>query len=727
MINLQTQRLNDFRYKNAKVYWKLLKGAANVSQPKLSLNNFASYFKAVNNPDSPFYTPDDDVVYFNERFVKGEMQVMFSELDIPISSDEIPKAIDKLANGKSAGPDRLLNEFFIHGKSVLLPYLHILFSKVFETSYFPSAWSVGEIIPLHKKGDKSNVDNYRGITLLSTLGKLFTRILNNRLNRWAETYSILIEAQAGFRENMSTSDNIFVLHGLITHFLNNNRKLYCSFIDFSKAFDYVVRDIVWFKLIQYGVRGKMLEIIMSMYRDVKSRVKLNNKLSEEFSCMTGVRQGECLSPILFAMYVNDIEQEFITKGADGVDIGLFELFVLLYADDIVIFSESSEGLQKGLDILYEYCQRWKLTVNAKKSKIIVFRKGGRLPQNLEFKYGDSVIEIVNKFTYLGIVFTPGGSFSEAQATLSGQAQKAIFAMNRYLNKFVNLTPSHYLDLFDKLITPILNYGSEVWGFAKAMHIERVHLLFCKKLLSVKQCTQNDFVYGELGRCSFQNKRFFNIIKYWVKILQCSDTKYMKIVYDLLYNDCLNFPSKISWATLLRDLLGNLGFMEAWTQQNVGDVKIFLSVVKQRLLDNFIQNWNSRLKESSRALFYRNLSFGYKSYLDTVTSKLRVALSRLRLSSHRLEIETGRWAKPNSIPIENRLCTSCMKFEDEFHFVLECTRYNDLRQTLIPNYYQRRPNMFKLIERFESDVKKIQRNLAIYTFKAFKVREQYIFR
>ena len=159
---------------------------------------------------------------------------------------------------------------------------------------------------------------------------------------------------------------------------------------------------------------------------------------------------------------------------------------------------------------------------------------------------------------------------------------------------------------------------------------------------------------------------------------------MKIVYVLLYNDCLNFPNKISWATLLRDLLGNLGFMEAWTQQNVGDVKIFLSVVKQQLSDNFIQNWNSQLNESSRALFYRNLSFGYKSYLDTVTtSKFRVALSRLRLSSHRLEIETGRWAKPNSVPIENRLCTSCMKLEDEFHFVLEYTRYNDLRQTLKP--------------------------------------------
>ena len=570
---------------------------------------------------------------------------MFSELDVPISTAEISKAMNELSNGKSAGPDRLINEFFIHGKSVLMPYLHILFSKVFESSYFPSVWSVGEMIPLHKKGDKSNVDNYRGITLLSTLGKLFTRLLNNRLTDWAETYSVFIEAQAGFRENMSTVDNIFVLHGLITHFLNNSKRLFCSFIDFSKAFDYVVRDILWFKLIQYGVRGKILDIIVSMYRDIKSKVKLNNKLSDEFSCMTGVRQGECLSPILFAMYANDIEQEFITKGADGVDIGFLKLFLLLYADDIVIFSESADGLQKGLNILYEYCQRWKLTVNPIKSKIIIFRKGGRLPQNLSFRYGDTNLEIVNKFTYLGIVFTSGGSFSQAQATLSGQAQKAIFAMNRYLNKFVNVTPSHSLELFDKLIAPILNYASEVWAFAKATHIERVHLQFCKKLLSVKQCTQNDFVYGELGRYSFQNIRYYKGIKYWIKILRCHETKYVKIVYNVLYDDCLNQPNKLSWATLLRDLLSNLGFMDVWIQQNVGNENIFLSLVKQRLSDNFIQNWNSRLTDSSRALFYRNFTFGYKSYLDTVTTnKFRFALSRLRLSSHRLEIETGRWAR-----------------------------------------------------------------------------------
>lgn len=94
------------------------------------------------------------------------------------------------------------------------------------------------------------------------LVNFFTRILNNRLTAWAETYGIYIEAQAGFRQNMSTIDNIFILNSLISHSLNSNQKLYCSFIDFSKAFDYVVRDILWQKLLKFGVRGKILDILI---------------------------------------------------------------------------------------------------------------------------------------------------------------------------------------------------------------------------------------------------------------------------------------------------------------------------------------------------------------------------------------------------------------------------------------------------------------------------------
>ena len=102
----------------------------------------------------------------------------------------------------------------------MIPVLLVLFNKIFEIGHFPEGWSEGYIIPLHKKSSINNPENYREITLLSTLGKLFSRVLNNRLSSWAENYSVYIESQTGFRKNMGTVDNIFVLHGLITHMLN---------------------------------------------------------------------------------------------------------------------------------------------------------------------------------------------------------------------------------------------------------------------------------------------------------------------------------------------------------------------------------------------------------------------------------------------------------------------------------------------------------------------------
>ena len=115
------------------------------------------------------------------------------------------------------------------------------------------------------------------------------------------------------------------------------------------------------------------------------------------------------------------------------------------------------------------------------------------------------------------------------------AQKAVFKLNSYLYKFADLTPRHVLDLFDKLVTPILCYGSEVWVFCKADKIERVHLQFCKALLGVKQSTQNTFIYGELGRMPYQMLRFFNIIKYWLKVINKSGNKYVTIIYKMMLN------------------------------------------------------------------------------------------------------------------------------------------------------------------------------------------------
>ena len=166
--------------------------------------------------------------------------------------------------------------------------------------------------------------------------------------------------------------------------LNSSKKLYCAFFDFTKAFDYVVRDNLRYKLVKLGLRGKILNILKSTYSSVKSRVKFDNKLGGEFCCNLGVRQGECLSPLLFSLYLNDIEETFVNSGLEGIDIDMFKMFMLLYADDIVIFANSAEELQQSLDVLLNYCNRWKLTVNVSKTKVMVFRKGGMLPRNMAF-------------------------------------------------------------------------------------------------------------------------------------------------------------------------------------------------------------------------------------------------------------------------------------------------------------------------------------------------------
>ena len=249
-LKKKTDKLVNTRYKDAKEYWKLLKQSQQSKPSKvLSADIFGQYFKAINDPQSPFYQADEDILHFNERFLNSDVQVMFGQLDVEITQTEILKAIKELKTSRSGGPDKLLNEFLINGSNSLLPYLHKLFYVLFNKGYFPQKWSEGYIVPIHKKGNTNDTDNYRGITLLSTLGKLFTSILNNRLITWAETYYIYIEEQAGFRREMGTVDNIFLLHGLIANLINQGKKLYCAFVDFKKAFDFVNRDIIWYKLI----------------------------------------------------------------------------------------------------------------------------------------------------------------------------------------------------------------------------------------------------------------------------------------------------------------------------------------------------------------------------------------------------------------------------------------------------------------------------------------------
>ena len=171
----------------------------------------------------------------------------------------------------------------------------------------------------------------------------------------------------------------------------------------------------------------------------------------------------------------------------------------------------------------------------------------------------------------------------------------------------------------------------------------------------------------------------------------------------------------------------MDFNEIWYSQTVGSVKLFLNTFKQRLHDNFIQNWNSRLENSTRALFYNKIkSFEFQSYLDICNIlKFKVALAKLRVSSHRLEIEAGRWAKPRCTPIDERKCKLCNILEDEYHFAMECELYTDIRRQLIKTYYRIHPSMFKFTALMNTSSKIELKNLATYVFRAYEIRDSFL--
>jgi len=240
---------------------------------------------------------------------------------------------------------------------------------------------------------------------------------------------------------------------------------------FEKAFDTVWRDGLWYKLLMCNIKGKMYNVILNPYNNIKSRIVYNDSVSNFFPCLNGVRQGEHLYSFLFALYLNDLDTFLTSKNAQGVksisedfenDLQIdVKLFTILYADDTVLLAESVAELHSELNYFYEYCEKWNLKVNTNKSKVMVFSKG-RLPINLNFKMNNMELEIVSEFIYLGTMFQRTGSFKKNKINLAEKASKAMYDI---LNKgrLHNLSVS-VLDLFDKIIIPMLTYGSEIWGY-----------------------------------------------------------------------------------------------------------------------------------------------------------------------------------------------------------------------------------------------------------------------
>ena len=215
--------------------------------------------------------------------------------------------------------------------------LEQLFSVIWREETVPKQWREGLIVNLFKKGDREDPGNYRGITLLSVVGKVFCKILNPCLDKGGSLH----EGQAGFRVNRCCMDNVYTLNEIVQGRFREDKE---------KAYDTVWRDGLWLKLWDTGVKGRMWRVIKKMYEASRSTVLLEGEKSAMFSVEQGVAQGCSLSPMLFSVFINDLLKD-IEQAELGIQLSSGKrVGGMLFADDFVGVSDSSESLQKLIDV-----------------------------------------------------------------------------------------------------------------------------------------------------------------------------------------------------------------------------------------------------------------------------------------------------------------------------------------------------------------------------------------
>ena len=481
--------------------------------------------------DKDKYIPDYTLIsHFREILHDEDIQLKYSEekdsegiLDHEITEEELKTASKILKPGKGVGVDNIYNEMIrplvdTHPKLVLRLFNDILE----ERQQISQKWLHSLVTAIHKKGAKEDPDNYRGISLMSCLGKLFLTTINNRLTEFCLHRGILSPSQLGFVKGNRTSDPHIILNNILQKYCHRSKKrLYGCFVDFSKAFDSVPRDILLDKLKKHGINGKIFDIIQTIYLEDTVSIKIGNMHSLSFKTNKGVRQGCVLSPLLFNIFLADL-QPILDNCGDNVKVNEhINISCLLWADDILMLSETDKGLQTKLNALENYCDQNKLSVNTKKTQCMIFNKTGRLLKNHRFTYKNSSLDCVREYKYLGFIVTPSGEVRTGLEDLRIRALKAYSKMKSTLGPLFKHNVENTIHLYNYLVKPILTYCSDFWGCLQPKNnpVEKVHMMFCKHLLGVRKQTNTDGVLEELGMLPLYIFAIKSVAKNWERIQQ----------------------------------------------------------------------------------------------------------------------------------------------------------------------------------------------------------------
>ena len=409
-----------------------------LNDGKAIVDAFADYFKT-------FYKlPSDITVNLTDQTPLNLNSIDFTVLDIY-------KAISNLKSKGCVGPDGVPPILLKKCPCIFAFILKVIFDKSLAEGIFPDLWKLAFVSPIHKSGPKNLITNYRPISLLSVIPKLFESIIVDKIKPLIYTH--ISPKQFGFVGRRNIEANLSSLTHYIMKSLNEKKRVDCIYTDFSKAFDSVNHNILIQKLQAFGFSGSLLNWLSNYLVGRIQLVKYKNFISNPIYATSGVPQGSHLGPLLFIIFINDITT--IIKNVE----------LLLFADDLKLCKSIKTihdkiDLQESLDILYNWCVTNDLNLNIQKCKSITF---SRSKTNIMGSYfiNDIQLEIVDQMRDLGVIFDNKMTFKQHIYLTVNKGYLTLGFVRRQCRQFRN--PQVLLTLYNSLVKPLLTYSSVVWS------------------------------------------------------------------------------------------------------------------------------------------------------------------------------------------------------------------------------------------------------------------------
>ena len=520
-----------------------------------------------------------------------------------------------------------------------------IFNFVFTRVCYPIFWCHNKLITLFKSGLKMDCGNYRGISIMNTLAKVYDLLIMKRLVLWMN----IDKCQAGARKGRGCVEHIMSLRLLIDYAIYKKKKLFVLFVDFSKAYDRVPRDKLLECLRRMGCGKTMLLAIRTMYHCTKNVLK-----SAIITSTVGVRQGAPTSCFLFVLYIDQMIK--MMKERMGVDGFLGSLHAFLMMDDTVIIATSREKCTQKLFCLKEYCDLYGMVINEKKTKFFVIN--GEMKDKESLNVNDIKVDYCHKYLYLGAWFTDDGKMKSVLEQHEIQGTSAINKFSMFCVNNTTMPFTYKKKVFSAALTASLLYSAETWLTNNPKNIEKLYNKAVKCLLGVRSNTPITLCLLESGINTMMHEIKVRRKRFLKKKMQNVDNEEpFHYVYDLCRNE--NTPG--------------YRFVKESIDQIVGHSS----------LSDLSEEVRSKPENATKYVAYRSMlnpQLTVHSIYDSdkyIPDFLREAFTRLRVMSHSLRIETGRWSRT---PRELRKCNCNLNvIQDEQHVLIECPLSQPLRQ------------------------------------------------